>query len=110
MKILETIQGASENIVVYQNEAGEKIAVARPKVFTLSQIIEEIQNTEKNSDPKKDGNIKNDVRGEKPGPDKGEGAVSGKTPQNLSIFDSNALKDDKGEITPKRSAKKQGGN
>ncbi len=42
MKIRETIEGASENTVVYENSAGEVISVSRPKIFTLEQMISEI--------------------------------------------------------------------
>ena len=43
MKIRETIQGASENTVVYENSAGKVVSVTRPKIFTLEQMIAEIE-------------------------------------------------------------------
>ena len=57
MKIRETIEGASENTVVYENSAGEVISVSRPKIFTLEQMISEIEAKEKKSAPSAKGKL-----------------------------------------------------
>ena len=57
MKILETIEGASENTVVYENSAGEVISVSRPKIFTLEQMIAQIAAKEKKSSPSPKGKL-----------------------------------------------------
>ncbi len=57
MKIRETIEGASENTVVYENSAGEVISVSRPKIFTLEQMISEIEAKEKKSAPSPKGKL-----------------------------------------------------
>lgn len=65
MKIRETIEGASENTVVYENSAGEVISVSRPKIFTLEQMIAQIEAKEKKSAPSPKGKLPK----ESPAPD-----------------------------------------
>lgn len=42
MKILETIQGAVQNTVIYLDESGEKKVITRPSVCPIKDIITEI--------------------------------------------------------------------
>lgn len=56
MKILETIQGATENIVVYENSKGWKVTRTRPRIIPLSEIIKEIEEEEKKENLKNGGN------------------------------------------------------
>lgn len=111
MRILETMKGATEITVFYESNTGERITVTRPRIFTLSQIISEIEETEKNSDSGMNkGNIKTEIQEGIPSPVEEEGKTTGKTLETPSIFDSNEPKEDKGENTPKRLTRKQGGN
>ena len=43
MKIIETIAGAAENTVVYEDASGARVAVTRPKIVSVSQIVAEIE-------------------------------------------------------------------
>ncbi len=43
MKIIETIEGAAENTVVYEDESGARVAVTRPKIVSVRQIVAEIE-------------------------------------------------------------------
>ena len=45
MKIIETIEGATENTVVYEDGNGARVAVTRPKIVSIEQIKAEIQAT-----------------------------------------------------------------
>lgn len=41
-KIIQTIEGATENTVVYQNDEGVVISVARPKIISVDEILKEL--------------------------------------------------------------------
>ena len=45
MKIIETIEGAAENTVVYEDESGARVAVTRPKIVSVRQIVAEIESS-----------------------------------------------------------------
>lgn len=41
-KLIQTIEGATDNTVVYQNEDGLIIAVTRPKIISVDAILSEL--------------------------------------------------------------------
>ena len=45
MKIIETIEGSAENTVVYEDESGARVAVTRPKIVSVRQIVAEIESS-----------------------------------------------------------------
>lgn len=47
IKIIETIRGAGENTLIYEDEAGNRKAVTRPNIVSIEQIIEEIESGSK---------------------------------------------------------------
>lgn len=95
MKILETIQGATANIVVYDKGNGVKETVSRPPFISIAKIISEIEENEKKDNLKK---------GESQGKN-GKQSTSEKIPVNPSKTLPNERKAGGGVSNQKDSAK-----
>lgn len=51
MQIIETISGATENTVVYEDNKGVRHAIACPKVVSVQQMLDGIAKAEKAVEP-----------------------------------------------------------
>ena len=99
MKILETIQGATANIVVYDKGNGVKETVSRPPFISIEDVISEIEENEKKDNLKK---VETQGKNEKH-------STTGKTPVNPSKTLPNEPKAGGGVSNQKDSAKNSEG-
>lgn len=85
-KLIQTIEGATDNTVVYENEDGLVIAVTRPKIIALNTILAELgfDVPEKKKRAKKGESKPTEGEQKTPSPDK----APNKAPNSLSNADS----------------------